>query len=152
MREFTINILDIKEVKEFMDCVHGLPDAINESLGDVFRSKEGKMRIDLTRKKPGTCFNEPNVPWENVKKGDKLWKKCQTYGCDDWFPIVVTLKYGGVIFYRWLEGPYKGKLEHFELRSLTADLLVYPYKYIIPRDVELCKILNPKQIYEYIKE
>lgn len=137
------------EYKEFFNNLRDGKDTWYKQ----YVSDEGRIRIRMAVKNEGTCFDKPIVDYTKVKVNDRLWAE-DTGGSllqkGEWFPIVITKKYGGVIFYRWLEGPHKGKLCHFELDSVFSDKMVYPYIIRLPKDIEITDCYNPKQIFEIV--
>lgn len=149
-RDFILDLTDQKHL-DFFQAVRDRKDIL-----DIFYDEPDKKHIMFTlrAKQPGTCFDKPIVPWKQVKEGDRLWAEhmknmLDLSGRDRWFPIRITKKYGGVIFFRWLDGPDKGKLRHFEIDSLFADKMVWPYAIALPEDVRIAECYNPKQIYMY---
>lgn len=121
--------------------------------GDFF-DENGKLRMALKEKIPGTCFDKPKVPWKDIKPGHKLWMEYLPDGLtgfkSEWCAIRVTKKYNGVLFFRWLEGSNKGKLDHVDQGSLAADAMLYPYIIRIPENTVITDCANPKQIYMYV--
>ena len=120
-----------------------------------WQNEDGTYNVNLTEKVPGTCFDKPNVEWKKVRPGDVLWHEWMPDGLrfggrSDWFPVQITRKYNRVVFYRWLEGFDKGKLEHVEQGSLSADKMFYPYVIRLPEDIRIADNHNPKQIYQYV--
>lgn len=147
-RDFVLDYTTPKHAEFFKDLRDG-----KDTWYKPYVSEDGRIRIRISEKKIGTCFDKPIVDYAQVKVNDRLWAE-YTGGSllqkGEWFPIVVTKKYGGVIFYRWLEGPDKGKLCHFEMDSIFSDKMVYPYIIRQPKDIEITDCYNPKQIFEYV--
>lgn len=108
---------------------------------------EGNYQVSLTEK-------IPHVNWKKVRPGHVLWHEDYPdgllKGSSGWWPVRVTRKYDGVVFFRWLNGPLKGKLQHCEQNSLSADKMFYPYIIRLPEDIRIADNYNPKQIYEYV--
>jgi hypothetical protein len=123
-----------------------------EELKEFFRTDDGHIAWSLYRKKKGTCFQEPIIPWNEVKSGDRLWAEYRQGISLKFHPILVTKIYGGVVFFYWLDGPQKNKMEHADLSSVFCDSMVYPYIIRIPEDVRITDCHNPKQIYEYVEK
>lgn len=119
-------------------------------LGQHFYDKAGNhIEFSIIEKKSGTCFDKPIVDWRYVRPGHLLWAEWKGEGfAAEWYAIRVSMKYGGVVFFRWMEGPEAGKMDHFELGSLMSDKMVYPYIIKKPKDVVLVNCHNRKQQYE----
>lgn len=121
---------------------------------NAWQNEDGTYNVKLTEKVPGTCFDKPNVDWKKVRPGDVLWHEDypdgMLGGSSGWWPVRVTRKYDRVVFFRWLDGPRKGELDHVEQGSLSGDKMFYPYIIRLPEDIRITDNFNPKQIYEYV--
>lgn len=146
-RDFILDLTTQKYLN-FFQAIRDRKDML-----DIFYDDPDRKHIMFTlrAKRPGTCFDKPIVPWKQVREGDRLWAEHTRSMLEKgkWFPIRITKKYGGVIFYRWLDGPDRGELCHFEDESLFADKMVWPYAIALPEDVRIAECYNPKQIYMY---
>ena len=128
----------------------------NEVLRDVI---DPEKKLSLLVKRPGTCFDKPIVPWNEVKAGDLLWYevvdlsgKGRTDVKPGWYNIVITKKYAGVVFFKILNDdlkPITGIL-HFAINSLAADKLAYPYIIVLSKGWEVSDCDNPRQLFEYV--
>lgn len=152
MHLFILNIAE--RDKKFFDEVKRYPN-VQEFLMDPEDTGEGKTySYYLRRKKKGTCFDEPILPWREVGTGDVLW--CEWYENNNlfptWEPVVVTLKYGGVVFYRKLDKDLKpcSDIKHAALGSIACDRFFYPYIIVLPKGWVLKDCHNPKQIIQYV--
>lgn len=148
MTDFVLDYTDEKHKPFFDELLAG-----KDTWYRQYVSEDGRVRIRMAEKKEGTCFDKPIVDWSKVRTYHRLWAEDNggnLLSKGEWFPIVITKKYGGVIFYRWLEGPDKGKLCHFEQNSLFADKMVYPYIIRQPKDIEITDCYNPKQIFDMV--
>lgn len=136
--------LNLKEDKAFMEVYNMIKN--DEMLGDVPRTPEGKLTFRITQKNQ-LGQDMPVVPWDKVSPGDILWLLNEESGV--YKEIGVTLVYEGVVFYKWLYEE-DDKIYHFELGSLKATKMVYPYSITAPDDVIIVDVYNPKQIYNYV--
>lgn len=136
--------LNLKEDKVFMEVYNMIKN--DEMLEDVPRTPEGKLTFRITQKNQ-IGQDMPVVPWDKVSPGDILWLLNEESGV--YKEIGVTLVYEGVVFYKWLYEE-DDKIHHFELGSLKATKMVYPYSITVPEDVIIVDVYNPKQIYNYV--
>lgn len=125
-------------------------------LFSIWQNEDGTYNIQLVEKDEHSCLDKPIVEWKKVRPGDVLWHEDYPDGLlggsTGWWPVRVTRKYDRVIFFRWLEGPRKGKLDHVEQGSLSAIKMFYPYIIRLPEDIRITDNPNPKQIYEYVSQ
>lgn len=146
MRYFTLNLAE--RDKKLFSFVEN-----DKDLTDILSDYTGNKLYHMRKKKPGTCFDEAIIPWDEIKIGDVLWLEvCFSDKFNmavGWHEVVVTMKYGGVVFYRFVEKTENG-IFHFELNSLMADTMVYPYKIVLPSGWKLADCPNPKQVIEYV--
>ena len=122
----------------------------------TWQNEDGTYNIQLVEKDEHSCLDKPIVEWKKVRPGDVLWHEDYINnllgGSTGWWPVRVTRKYDGVVFFRWLEGSRKGKLDHVEQGSFSAIKMFYPYIIRLPEDIRIVDNCNPKQIYEYVPQ
>ena len=68
----------------------------------------------------------PNLDYNTLEVGHELYVLYDKNGYFDKFLVEITHLYGGVIFYKYLEGPEKGVEEHMSNKSLLFENWTFP--------------------------
>lgn len=113
-----VNVL--KEVEKIQNSLLTSDLQINENFAQFF-----KKEIALEDKK------EPIISFNILEKGHELLM----FNAKDakYYRIVISHIYFTVIFYKWLEGPDKGKEEYVDKSSYSFRLDIYPMIVKIPK-------------------
>lgn len=126
-----VNVL--KEVEKIQNSLLTSDLQINETFAQFF-----KKEIVLEDKK------EPIISFNILEKGHELLML--NTKDDNYYRIVISHIYSTVVFYKWLEGPDKGKEEYVDKSSYSFRLDIYPMIVKVPKGWAVKSLCNKVEL------